>query len=468
MEKKSEETAEVLRPLTSNKMGTLPEGRLLWQMGVPLSLSMLIQALYNIVDSIFVARLSETALTAVTLAYPMYMLQVSVAVGTGVGINSLISRQLGAKRHDEANTSANNGLFVMLLSCAAFMLFGFFGVRPFFQAFTDIPALREMGTTYLSICCTCSVGLFLQIFCERIMQSQGKNLYAMLMQTLGAIINIIFDPLLIFGLAGFPKLGIAGAAIATVGGQIIASLFSLLLIFSKKSEVRVRVRGFKPNGRTIRDIYSVGMPSAVMQSISTVMNLVLNVLLIGFSTTAVAVLGAYFKVQSFALMPLFGLTNASMSIMAYNYGARSKKRLMRTYRLTLIAGAIIMATFTILFELFPIPILKMFSASEEMLSIGRAAFTIIPLALPIAAYNIATSTLFQAVGNGMYSLWMSLVRQLFVLVPAAWALALITKDVDSVWWSFLIAEIVSVFLCAWLYARTYRGKLAQLSIDLPA
>lgn len=468
MEKKNAETAEVLRPLSSNRMGTMSEGKLLWKMGVPLSLSMLIQALYNIVDSIFVARLSESALTAVTLAFPMYMLQVSVAVGTGVGINSLISRQLGAKRYDEANASASNGLFVMLLSCAAFMLFGFFGVRPFFRAFTDIPELREMGTTYLSICCTLSVGLFMQIFCERIMQSQGKNLYAMLMQALGALINILFDPLLIFGLWGFPKLGIAGAAIATVGGQIVACLFSLLLVCSKRSEVRVRVKGFRPSARIIRDIYSVGLPSAVMQSIGTVMNLVLNALLIGFSTTAVAVLGAYFKVQSFALLPLFGLTNASMSIMAYNYGARNRSRLMRTYRLTLLAGAVIMIVFTALFELFPIPILTLFSASEEMLSIGRVAFTVIPLALPIAAYNIATSTLFQAVGNGMYSLWMSLVRQLFVLVPAAWILALLTKNVDSVWWSFLIAEIVSVLLCAWLFARTYRSKLQQLSLDLPA
>lgn len=454
--------------LNSAKMGTLPEGRLLWQMGVPLCLSMLIQALYNIVDSIFVARLSESALTAVTLAYPMYMLQVSVAVGTGVGINSLISRQLGARRHDEANCSASNGLFVMVLSCLAFMAFGLFGVRPFFNAFTDIPQLREMGTTYLSICCTCSIGMFMQIFCERIMQSQGKNLYAMLMQLLGAVINIIFDPILIFGLLGFPKMGIAGAAYATVGGQIIACLFSLCLVFSKKSEVRIRVKGFRPSGAIIKSIYAVGLPSAVMQSIGTVMNLVLNVLLISFSTTAVAVLGVYFKVQSFALMPLFGLTNAAMSIMAFNFGARNKRRLMRTYRLTLMTGAIIMTFFTVVFELFPTPILELFDASLDMLSIGRVAFTVIPLALPLAAYNIATSNLFQAVGNGMYSMWMSLIRQLFVLVPAAWILAKITGNVDSVWWSFLIAEAFAMALCVWMFVRTYNLKIRQLDVGIAA
>ena len=460
-EKTVEESTEAL-PLPENRMGTMPEGKLLWRMGVPLSLSMLIQALYNIVDSIFVARLSETALTAVTLAYPLYMLQVSVAVGTGVGINSLISRRLGARRHAEADASAANGLFVMALSCVAFMLFGFFGVRPFFNAFTDIPELRQMGTTYLSICCTMSIGLFMQIFCERIMQAQGKNLYAMLMQAFGAVINIIFDPILIFGLLGFPKLGIAGAAYATVGGQIIACLFSFLLVCSKRSEVRLRLARFRPSAAIIRDIYAVGLPSAVMQSITTVMNLVLNGLLIGFSTTAVAVLGAYFKVQSFALMPLFGVTNASMSIMAYNYGAGNRQRLMRTYTLTLITSAAIMALFTAVFELFPLPILSMFSASSDMLDIGRAAFTIIPLALPIAAYNIATSTLFQAVGNGMYSMWMSLVRQLFVLVPAAWALARVTGTVDGVWWAFVIAEVVSVALCLRFYARTYRDRILTL------
>ena len=351
----------------------------------------------------------------------------------------------------------------MILSSLAFVLFGLFGVRPFFNACTDIPELREMGVTYLSICCTFSIGLFLQVFCERIMQAQGKNLYAMLMQAVGAIINIIFDPILIFGLWGFPKLGIAGAAIATVGGQIIACLFSLLLVFSKKhSEVRITIAGFRPNGRIIKEIYSVGLPSAVMQSIGSVMNLVLNVLLIGFSTTAVAVLGAYFKVQSFALMPLFGLTNASMSIMAYNFGARNKSRLMRTYKLTLLTGAVIMVFFTVIFELFPVPILEMFSASGEMLSIGRVAFTVIPLALPIAAFNIATSTLFQAVGNGMYSMWMSLVRQLFVIVPVAWLLATLTNRVDSVWWAFLIAEVVSLALCTWMFSRTYRNRIQTL------
>ena len=285
---------------------------------------------------------------------------------------------------------------------------------------------------------------------------------------LGAVINIVFDPILIFGLWGFPKLGIAGAAYATVGGQIVASLFSLVLVLSRRSEVRIRMRGFRPSGEIIRRIYAVGLPSAVMQSIGTVMNLVLNVLLISFSTTAVAVLGAYSKVQSFALMPLLGLTNGAMSIMAYNYGARNKARLMRTYRLTLVTGVVIMLFFTIVFELFPVPILTLFGASSEMLSIGRAAFTVIPLALPLAAYNIATSNLFQAVGNGMYSMWMSLIRQLFVLVPAAWVLARVTGNVNSVWWSFLIAELFALALCIGLFIRAYRQKIQQLDVGLMA
>ncbi len=435
-------------------------------MGVPLSISMLIQALYNIVDSIFVSFLGENALTAVSLAYPMYMLMISVAVGTGVGINSLISRRLGAKLYDDANCAASHGLMLMLASAGVFVLFGLFGVRPFMHAYTDVPELREMGVTYLSICCVYCVGVFIQIFCERVMQAQGKNLYSMLMQLLGAVFNLIFDPILIFGLCGFPKMGIAGAAVATVGGHIFAMLFSLLLIFGKKSDIRVRIRGFRPSWRIVREIYAVGLPSVVMQAIGTVMNLAMNALLIGLTATSVAVFGVYFKIQSVAIMPLLGVTNAAMSIMAYSYGARSKQRLMRTWKLTLRAGVLMMLVCTAAFELFPREILMMFNASDEMLRIGIAAMRIMPLCLPIAAFNISTSVLFQAIGIGMYSMWMSLIRQLFVLVPAAWVLACLTGDAAAVWWSFPIAEAVAVAVCILLLTRTYNSRIVPLDMEL--
>ncbi len=446
-------------------MGIQPEGRLLFTMGLPLSLSMLIQAMYNIVDSIFVSRLGENALTAVSLAYPMYMLIISVAVGTGVGINSLIARRLGAKRNQEANQAATTGLIVLLFSSLIFVLFGIFGVKPFMHAYTPDPEIREMGITYLSICCVFCVGLFVQIFCERVMQSQGKNFNAMLMQLIGAVFNIVFDPILIFGLLGFPRMGIAGAAAATVGGQIVAMLFSLVLVFGKKNEVKVKLKGFVLDWKIVKDIYAVGLPSVVMQAIGTVMNLAMNALLIGLTATAVAVFGVYFKVQSIALMPLIGVTNAAMSIMAYNYGARNKKRLMRTWKLTILTGVIMMAIATLLFELYPKEILLMFDASEEMLRIGMGAMQIMPLCLPIAAFNISTSVLFQAVGNGMYSMWMSLIRQLFVLVPAAWVLAKLTNEVVAVWWSFPIAEAVAVMVCVAMLFKIYRSRIVPLESE---
>lgn len=445
-----------------NKMGVQPEGKLLFSMGVPLATSMLIQALYNIVDSVFVSYIGENALTAVTLAYPIFMLMIAVAVGTGVGINSLISRRLGAKRFAEAELAAGNGFFVMLLSSLVFVLFGIFGAGRFMRAYTDSPETAAYGTTYLSIICTYCVGLFIQVFCERIMQSQGKNLYAMLMQLVGAVLNIIFDPILIFGLLGFPALGIAGAAIATVGGQIVAMLFSLVIILGKKNEVRLELKGFRPDWPSIRGIYEVGFPTIVLQAIGTVMTLILNSILIAFTETAVAVFGVYFRVQSIALMPLLGLTNASMSIIAYNYGACNKKRVMRTWKLTVIVGVILMAIMTALFLLLPDQILGMFNASEDMLLIGRAALTIIPLSLTISAVSICCSMMFQAIGKGSYSMYISLARQLVVLVPVAWLLAKFVGSVTAVWWAFPIAEVFSVIISLLMFGYVYNQRIRTL------
>ena len=462
-----EENTIPTAPVRVNKMAIQPEGKLLFGMGTPLALSMMVQALYNIVDSIFVSYLGENALTAVSLSYPIFMLMISVAVGTGVGINSLISRRLGAKRHDKAEHAAGNGFTLMLLSMLAFVLFGIFGTRPFMAAYTTNPETLEYGVTYLSIILTCSVGLFMQIYCERILQSQGKNLYVMLVQIAGAVFNIVFDPILIFGLLGFPKLGMAGAAIATVGGQILAMLLSFALLYSKKNEVRIRAKCLIPRAHVVREIYAVGAPSIILQALGTVMTLALNGILIAYTETAVAVFGVYFRVQSIALMPLFGMTNAAMSIIAFNYGAQNKKRVMRTWRLALISGIVMMVIMTLAFLLLPDQILSLFNATQEMLRIGRSAMTIIPIGLVLASVSIVCSVLFQAIGNGSYSMYLSLARQLIVLVPMAWLLSRLFHDVTAVWWAFPIAEVFTIIIALIMFAKIYKERIRTMPPEPP-
>jgi putative MATE family efflux protein len=449
-------------------MAVQPEGKLLFGMGAPLAVSMMIQAVYNIVDSIFVSYLGENALTAVSLSFPIFILMISAAVGTGVGINSLISRRLGAKRHEEAEQAAGNGFTLMLISMLVFVLFGIFGTRPFMRAYTTNPETLEYGVTYLSIITTCSVGLFMQIYCERIMQSQGQNFYVMLVQISGAVFNLIFDPILIFGLLGFPKLGMAGAAIATVGGQILAMLISFVLIFSKKNEVRLRAKNLRLKGPVVKEIYTVGAPSIILQALGTVMTLALNGILIAYTETAVAVFGVYFRVQSIAMMPLFGMTNAAMSIIAFNYGAQNRKRVMRTWRLALIAGLVMMLVMVVLIMLLPDQILGLFQATDEMLRIGRAALTIIPIGLVLAPVSIVCSVMFQAVGNGSYSMYLSLARQLLVLVPAAWLLSRIFHEVTAVWWAFPIAEVVTIIIALFMFANIYNTRIRTMPPEPPA
>ena len=448
--------------LKTNKMAVQPEGKLLFGMGAPLAVSMLIQAIYNIVDSIFVSYLGENALTAVSLSFPIFMLMISVAVGTGVGINSLISRRLGAKRHEEAEQAAGNGFTLMLISMLVFVLFGVFGTRPFMQAYTSNPETLEYGVTYLSIILTGSIGLFMQIYCERIMQSQGQNFYVMLVQISGAVFNIIFDPILIFGLLGFPKLGMAGAAIATIGGQILAMLISFVLIFSKKNEVRLRAKNLRLRAPIVKEIYKVGAPSIILQALGTVMTLALNGILIAYTETAVAVFGVYFRIQSIAMMPLFGMTNAAMSIIAFNYGAQNRKRVMRTWRLALISGTIMMLIMTLAFLLLPDQILSLFNATQEMLRIGRSAMTIIPIGLVLASVSIVCSVLFQAIGNGSYSMYLSLARQLIVLVPVAWLLSTLFHEVTAVWWAFPIAEVFTIIIALIMFAKIYKERIRTM------
>lgn len=446
-----------------NKMGYMPEGRLLFGMSLPVVISMLTQALYNVIDSIFVTRLSEDALTAVSLAFPIQMLMIAVAVGTGIGMNALISRRLGERRFEDANAAAGNGLFLMFVSSMVFLLFGLFGVKPFFDAFvSESPVIRDMGMDYLSICCVLSFGIFLQMGAERIMQAQGKTVFVMLMQITGALVNIVLDPILIFGLCGFPRLGVAGAAYATVAGQFASMILSFLLVFCTRHDVRLRWRYVRPNGAVIRQIYAVGLPSIIMQSIGTVMNLIMNALLIAYTTTAVAVFGVYFKIQSLVFMPVFGMTSAAMSILAYNYGARCKRRMERTFRLMLLSSLVIMALGMLCFQLFPAEIFSIFDASDEALRIGIVALRTISPGFVLAAVSIACSILFQAVNRGFYSMILSLSRQLFVLVPAAMLLSLFTHDLDRIWLAFPIAEVACLIISLCLLRRVNRTILAPL------
>jgi putative MATE family efflux protein len=444
-----------------NKMGVMPVGKLLIGMSTPVMLSMFIQACYNIVDSIFVARVSENALTAVSLAFPLQMLMISMAVGTGVGMNSLISRRLGERRFEEANMGASNGLFLLAISALLFAIVGLTLTRPYFKLFTDDPEILSLGTTYLTICLTYGFGVFMQIGCERILQSTGNTLYPMLMQLSGAVTNIILDPILIFGYFGFPAMGVAGAAIATVAGQMLGMLFSFCLVFLKKHDVKLSFKRFRPHLGTIRDIYAVGLPSIVMQTIGTAMVFGLNKILILFTPTAVSVLGIYFKMNSFLFLPVFALNGASLSILAYNYGARQKKRVVDTLKAAITYGLCIMGIGVLLFQLFSREMLLLFDASPDMLRIGEPALRIISFSFPGAAIGIACSTLFQAMGRGTLSMLMSLTRQLLAILPIAYVFAQVF-GLSAVWYAFPAAEIISAVLCAVLLVSVYRTKIRSL------
>ncbi|WP_317621643.1 MATE family efflux transporter [Beduini massiliensis] len=443
-----------------NKMGYMPVSKLLISMSLPIMISMLVQALYNIVDSIFVAQLGEDALTAVSLAFPVQSIMISVAVGTAVGLNSLISRKLGQKRKDEANLAASHGLLLGILSYFVFALFGIFGSRMYFEAFSNNPVVIDMGVQYISICTIFSFGIFLQVISERIMQSAGITIYNMVTQLVGAVTNIILDPIMIFGLFGMPKFGIAGAAMATVIGQIVAMLLSLLLNHLKNHEVRIAIKDFKLNGYLIGEIYRVGAPSIVMQSIGSIMTMGLNVILAS-SQAAISVLGVYFKLNSFIFMPVFGLTNGLIPICAYNFGAKKKDRILLAVKDALIYAAIILTIGMGIFLAIPDKLLMMFNASSEMLRIGVPALRFISLSFPLAAVGIVLSSLYQALGEGMYSLIMSVCRQLLVILPLAYILNKLF-GMTMLWASFAFAEVISLFICLYLYKRCYKKHLVEI------
>lgn len=428
-----------------NKMGIMPENRLLLSMSLPMMISMLVQALYNIVDSIFVSYINEDALTAVSLAFPIQSLLIAFGVGTGVGVNALLSRSLGEKDQETVNKTAMNGIFLAVVTYAVFLVVGLFIAKPFYLSQTKDEKIVEYGVQYLSIVCIFSIGMLLQMMLEKLLQSTGKTVFTMITQSVGAVINIIFDPILIFGLAGFPKMGVAGAAAATIFGQCAASVLAVFFNLKYNKEIHVSLRQFKPELSIIGRIYAVGVPSIVMQAIGSLMTYGMNRILIGFTSTATAVFGVYFKVQSFVFMPVFGLNNGMVPIIAYNYGAGKKERVIKTVRLAVVYALLIMAVGLAVFQLAPQVLLGMFNASDNMLAIGIKALRIISLGFLFAAFGVVSSSFFQALGNGVYSMLVSLTRQLVVLLPVAWLLSL-SGNLDLVWWAFPIAEVFSFVL----------------------
>lgn len=450
--------------LQENKMGVMPVGKLLVNMALPMIISMLVQAFYNIVDSVYVSQVSESAVTALSLAFPVQNMQIGFAVGVGVGVNALLSQSLGRKDRESVNWAAGQGVFLALVATGLFMLFGFFGVRPYYTMQSTVAETVEGGIAYTSICCIFTVGVFIQVLCERLLQATGRAMQTMILQGTGAIINIILDPVFIHGWWGMPRMGVAGAAVATVIGQCTGAVLGIYLNLRHNPEVQLRVKFMKPNWKVIAPILEVGIPSVVMNGIGSVMNFGMNQILQGFNEVATGVFGIYYKLQSLFFMPLFGINNATISILAYNYGARKPKRIVHTLKLATAVAVCIMLVGLAVFQLFPQALLGIFNPTEEFLTIGVKALRILCLPFPVAAICISLGASFQALGKGSYSTIVSLCRQLIVLLPAAYLLSL-TGDVNNVWWSFPIAEVMSALVTGLLFAKLYRQKVKPLFAD---
>ena len=452
-----------------NKMGVMPVGRLILNMSLPMILSMLVQALYNIVDSVYVSRVSQEALTAVSLSFPAQNLMIGLATGTGVGVNALLSRALGAKDGDRANRVAENGVFLALVGYAVFLIFGLFASRAFIAAQTSQPEIIQYGEDYLSVVCCLSFGLFGQVMFERLMQATGRTVYTMYTQGVGAIINIILDPIFIFNFG----MGVKGAAIATVIGQIVAFILAAVINHHKNHDVKLKLREFRPSGEIIGHIYSIGFPSVIMMAIGSVMTFLMNKILIIYTAgkeTAATVFGVYFKLNSFVFMPVFGLNNGVIPIIGYNYGARNRLRMLQTVKYALLFAFGFMLVGTVIFLAFPNVLLNLFDATEMMLVIGVPALRIIASTFIVAGVCIALGSVFQALGYGIYSMLVSLARQLLVLLPAAWILARLGQSLGNdnlVWLSFPIAELVSLAVTLLLFGRLYRKVIRELPDGAP-
>jgi len=448
-----------------NKMGTMPVNKLLITMALPMMLSMLVQACYNIVDSWYLSQVSEDCLTAVSLAFAVQMLTVSFAGGLGVGINALLSKSLGEKNFKSANRAAMNGLLIAMCGAIIFLIFGLFFCEAYFRAQTDVENIVSEGTSYLSICMIFSFCMIAQMILERLLQSTGKTFYSMITQMVGAITNIILDPIFIFGYFGLPAMGTAGAAIATVAGQFLAACLALFFNLKYNKEIQLHLSGMRLHFDTIKNILGVGVPAMIMQSVGSVMNFGMNQILLTFSETATAVFGVYFKLNSFIFMPVFGMNNAIVPILAYNFGARNKKRMTKTMKLGLLYAFSIMTAGMLIFQFVPHKLLGIFNASENMLAIGVPALRTISLSFVLASVCIILISSFQALGNGHYSLVISVIRQLLVLLPVAYFFSR-TGNINLVWWAFPIAEVVALLLSFVYFMRLYRKKIKPLELPL--
>ena len=455
---------EEMTEIAENKMGVMPIPKLLVNMSLPVVISMLVEALYNVIDSIFVAQINEEALTAVSLAFPIQNLMIAIAVGTGVGMNALLSRSLGEKNFSNSNRAANNGIFLGFISYCLLVLFGIFFSQAYYTSQTDNVLIIQYGTSYLSIITIGSIGIFSQIIFERLLQSTGKTFYCMITQGTGAIINIILDPILIFGYFGFPKMGVTGAAIATIIGQTIGGVLAIIINLRINNEITINLKGYRPHLQTIKTIYKVGIPSMMMVSLTSITTYGINYILLKISTTATAVLGVYHKLQSFAFMPIYGLNNGMVPIIAYNYGARNKKRVIKTMKLSIIYAVAFMTLGFIIIQLFPSKLLSLFNPSEEMLRIGIPALRIISLSYSLAGFGIVCDSIYMAFGNGMLSLIVGIARQLLVLLPAAYILSLF-GDVQLIWWSYFIAEVVSTIFSAIFLKYIYNQKVITMEVE---
>ena len=444
-----------------NKMGTWPIGKLLVNMALPLVISMLVQALYNVVDSIYVSRISESAVTALYLAFPIQNLLIGCATGVGVGVNSLLSKSLGEQNYERANRTAGNGFLLSCSFSALFVVFGLFFARPFFATQTTVPETLDGGSIYLAIVTIGSIGIFIEVLFERLLQASGNAFQSMITQATGAIINIILDPILIFGWFGLPAMGIAGAALATVIGQWIAAILAMGLNLKYNKELKLLRRHAKPDSYVIRTILGIGVPSIIMVGIGSIMNFGINQILQGFSETATGVFGIYFKLQSFFFMPLFGINNAVISIVAFNYGARNPERMMKTVKMASCAGLCIMLTGLAAFQLIPEVLLSLFDPSAEFMRMAVQALRTISWCFPVAAVCIILGSTFQALGTGIYSTIISLCRQLVMLLPAAYLLSL-SGEVTHVWWAWPIAESAGLTLTVFFFLRNYKRLIKPL------
>ena len=459
---------QTANPLAENKMGVMPVGKLLFNMALPMIASMLVQALYNVIDSVYISRYSEAAVTALGLAFPVQNVQIGFAVGIGVGINSVLSKSLGEGSREQADRVAGNGIFLSLVATALFILFGLFGTQPYYQMQHASSEILESGIAYTRICTIFTAGIFFEILFERMLQATGRTTHTMITQSLGAIVNIALDPVFIFGVEwlGIPAMGAAGAAIATVAGQWAAALLALFFNIKFNPDVHLSFKNILPRMDILKPVLTVGVPAIVMNSISSVMNFSMNQILMGFEAvgeTATGVFSIYYKLQSFFFMPLFGLNNATISIVAFNYGARKPERIIGALKVAVGTALAFMIAGTLAFELIPQVLLGIFELSDTFLELGKTALRIIAIHFPVAAVCIALGASFQALGNGIYSTVTALCRQLVALLPAAYLLSL-SGNINAVWWSFPIAEVVSLIATLFFFVRIYRQKVKPMLV----